>query len=717
MRKLLTLFFLSILTSQIFSQSNKISNPGFEEAQNTPIKVTYSYANGRECNKWILSCHENATPTSKGNVSVVTSDSNSGEKSMEVTLEDIAARFRFFLFHDMMGLKPGKYKLSFYSKANIADMPFRVDAIACSGTDYKTEKQLLGSKDAIDGIYPENQAGHMLKTSTEWQKHTIDIFTSNLSETDLGVLRLVIRPNCKQTGSSPVLNTPVTYLFDDFELINESEQPIESGYPTFAAISDIHVNRGGNWSNKIDKTFSILSNQNPKLDAIFITGDLTHNGTQEEFDLVKQLVSAKLPTDVPVYYCMGNHDWWASATEGGNMFINTLNQPLNQYINIKGYPFIMISMETKNEHNAYGETTRTFLNNSLMTASIEFPNKPIFVFMHVPNANTVYGSFEIGGNDAWGTSTVQDILEQYPQVVAISGHSHYLLADERSIHQDKFTSINDGSISYAETEKGLEGGTRPKDSEKILEGCFISLNENNDVLVKRWDFYNNIEIKTPWEISAPHDGSNFTYTIAQRNGEPKPYFENDAKLTIDKDDLNLACTASFPVAKDDDDVIYYRIELLDNDKEVVSTYKILSEYYLPSTSSNLTWNISGLETDKTYSVRIFAIDAFSNESTPLESEIFSVGKVTGISENQTQGNNLTIYPNPAKAGETVTLNIGETNTGKCSINLYTTSGLLLQSYEFNSSNNIRLNMPVFSGTYIIKTKTAKSNKDTKILVK
>lgn len=715
MRNLLILFLLTFFTTNTFGQSNKILNPGFEDIQNTPIKVTYSYANGRECNKWILSCHETATPPSRGNLSVISTDANSGDKSMEVVLEEIAARFRFFLFHDMKGLKPGKYTLSFYSKANIADMPFRVDAIACSGADYKTEKQLLGAKDGVNGVYPENQAGHMLKTSTEWQKHTIDIFASGLTEDDLGVLRLVIRPNCEQTGSSKVRNTPVTYLFDDFELINENEKPVESGYPTFAAISDIHVNRGGNWANKINKTFTALSNQNPKLDAIFITGDLTHNGTQEEFDMVKQLVAEKLPADIPVYYCMGNHDWWASATEGGNMFVNTLEQPLNQYIKIKGYPFVMISMETKNEHNAYGEKTRTFLKNSLMTAASEFPNKPIFVFMHVPNTNTVYGSFEIGGGDAWGTSTVQDILEKYPQAVAISGHSHYFLADERSIHQDKFTSINDGSASYAETEKGLEGGTRPKDGEKVLEGCFISLDENNDVIVKRWDFYNDKEIKTPWIITAPHDGSSFKY--AKRDGKPNPYFDTDDKLTIVKDDNALSCIAEFPIAKDDDVVTYYRIELLDSDKNVVSTYKILSEYYLPTMSSTHKWTITGLVSGKTYSVQVVAIDVFSNESTPLASETFIAGNGTDIAENESTNIQLQVYPNPIKAGELLSLDMKNASEGKWTVDLYTTSGLLLQSYQFNTSDNVTLNMPTISGTYILKTNTAGLSKETKILVK
>ena len=706
---------LCVFSGMLNAQVNKMQNSGFETEFNLPKKDTYTYSNGQECDRWILACLENhGTYPSSGEINTVTTEKNSGNRSMEVKLEKIGARYTFFLLYDIKGLTPGKYTLTFYSKADANDVPFRIDAIACGGTDYKTEKPLLGDKDDVNGVYPDNQAGRMLKTSTTWQKHTVEFFASGLSAGDMGVVRLAIRPNCLKSGSSGIINTPVTYWFDDFELINENERPVESGYPTFAAISDIHINRGGNWETKINKTLPILANQNPKLDAIFITGDITHQGTQAEFDLTKQIITEQIPADIPVYYCMGNHDWWGSATEGGNMFVNTLGQPLNQYIKIKGYPFIMISMETKNESNAYGTKTRSFLSNALLTAAAEFPDKPIFVFMHIPNSNTVYGSFEIGGGDAWGTTNVQDILDNYPQVIAVSGHSHYFLADERSIHQDKFTSINDGSVSYAETEIGLEGGTRPKDGEKILEGCFISATENNDIVVKRWDFYNNKEIKQPWTIQAPHDGSKFIYK--GRNGKSSPYFEASDNISVSTTGTN-SCKIQFQAAKDDDVVQQYKIELLDeNQQNTISVYKILSDFYLPTSDNTFTWQIAGLEANLSYYVRVTAIDAFGNKSEPLISEKFDLGVLSGISVIDSF-QQFTVYPNPVKRGNTVCIatELSDEELDKATIDIYNASGILVQNAQLDNKNTL-ISMPVVSGIYIMKLNIDGISKDFKLLI-
>lgn len=416
-------------------------------------------------------------------------------------------------------------------------------------------------------------------------------------------------------------------LFIGLKVCNATEK---ENRPLIGAISDIHVGRHG-WEAKFDKTMNILISQNPKLDAIFITGDLTDDGTVAEFELLKTKLDS-LPSDIPVYCCMGNHDWYALRKGGvdcAKAFTEKIGQPLNQFVDIKGYPFILISMETERPETAYKELTRTYLRNELerIASTKDYQEKPVFVFLHIPNEGTSYGSYNIGGNDSWGTSTIKDIFEEYPQIIAISGHTHYPLGDPRSIHQDKFTSINDGSIAYSEIEKGLSGGTRPPGNNEVIEGCIISVNDSEDVVVKRWDFFRNIEIQQPWLIKAPHDGSQFTYK--GQTGKPAPRFALDTKVEftyIGKD----SCEVRFKQATDNQVVHHYFIEVLDKAKKPIAKpiqYRVFSGFYLNHEMlDKMTWGISGLTPNTTYYVQITAFDSFNNTSTPLLSKKFHTTK-------------------------------------------------------------------------------------------
>lgn len=215
MKKPLLLLLLIISSFCLVAQT--MVNPGFESGSDVPYKMTYNYKKGAVSEKWVLACHEGKGNV--GNIFVSESEKHSGSKSMELQLENITARYSFYLIYDIKNLTPGKYTLRFFAKANQSDVPFRVDVVACGGDDFSIEKELVGSSDkGKDGVYPANRAGDLRKTSNVWQEYAVAFDTSNLSQDDLRLLRLVIRPNCEKTGLSPIVNTPVTYWFDDFEL-------------------------------------------------------------------------------------------------------------------------------------------------------------------------------------------------------------------------------------------------------------------------------------------------------------------------------------------------------------------------------------------------------------------------------------------------------------------------------------------------------------------
>lgn len=611
MRKTLLLSLFLCLGYILNAQTNLIQNPGFEDASVTYKTQNANLKTGENSNSWVHLLKD--VTNNIGNLSIVSDDKYEGANSLKLQLENIKARFNFYIAYELTDVKPAKYTYSFYAKTNLTDsINFRVEAYAVGQTNVEINSS------------PIYLIGGTVKGATEtaknqWKKYTFTIDASSYSEAELKHVNLVIRPNC--LANDNIVNKPTTYWLDNFEFVAENSvvEPEVSQYPRFAAISDIHIGRSG-WETKVTKTLNILKNQTQKLDAIFIVGDITENGKESEFQQVKETISNIVPADIPVYYNLGNHDWWQNkhgeTRTGAELFTSIIGQDVNQYIEIKGYPFILISMENQSQATAYQAATRTFLTEKLQKAAADYPGKPIFVFQHVPNSGTVYGSYEIGGGDAWGTATVEDILSKYPQVITFSGHSHYFLADERSIHQDKYTSVNDGSIAYAEIENGLEGGSRPTDSEKIQEGVIVSLDDNNDVTVKRIDFYNDREIKQPWVVKAPHDGSVFTYK--NRTGGEKPTFDSGAKVTLGLV-TDVSVQVTFPIAKDDDDVQQYRVEVLDADKNVLDKpkFKILSKFYLyGNTETSFKLDIADLKQDTEYYIQVTALDAFGQESAP-----------------------------------------------------------------------------------------------------
>lgn len=213
-----------ILSTALFTSlgAQTIANSGFESASDVPSKMTYSYKKGTVQDKWVLVCHENKG--SNGDISVTTTEKHSGEKSMQIKLDKITARYYFFAMHDMKNVAPGKYTLRFFTKADEANVPFRIDILACGGDDLLVEKNLVGSSGkGKDGVFPADRAGYQAKTSDSWKEHSVTFDASNLKPEDMKLLRFVILPNCEKSGLSPIVNSPMTYWFDDFELTKLSK--------------------------------------------------------------------------------------------------------------------------------------------------------------------------------------------------------------------------------------------------------------------------------------------------------------------------------------------------------------------------------------------------------------------------------------------------------------------------------------------------------------
>lgn len=423
----------------------------------------------------------------------------------------------------------------------------------------------------------------------------------------------------------------------------------------FAVISDVHIgnNVGEGPMKKVPQALQNLTRYG-KLDLLAVVGDLTdHGDTNQYTDFVNVFGSEQNilnPVD-QFLFMMGNHDNYNGSGQtnyknGLKKFNGNRTYPLDQYVLIKGYPFISISQRgsannddnTNNGSVSYPSTVVNTLKRYLKQAAEDAPGKPIFVFTHVAPRWTCYSSWgEIEGA-AWAMKVLNPVLNEYPQVVAFCGHSHYPLGDPRSIHQganpnssrnNYYTVINTASTTYSEINPGaVNAGIHPEGYAYVTEGMILYEQPNGDIEIRRYDTYRDVEIDSlhRWVLKAPFDGSMFEYAdirdaddnpnnVPLRDGLPAPVFTKSAQLKIDVYPNDV--TITFPQARDNECVFRYNVRILKGETEVRSAF-IFSQFYLTKDMpQTLSYNIDGLAEGTEYTAQVIAYDSWDNQSVPL----------------------------------------------------------------------------------------------------
>lgn len=393
----------------------------------------------------------------------------------------------------------------------------------------------------------------------------------------------------------------------------------------FAVISDIHIEKDETEEDrKFKNALNIINKKAPNLDALIIAGDLTNSGYAEQYDRFMTIYNGYANKKAEKLFVIGNHDYWNGLTAklSQQLFKEKVGVGLQTHKIIKGYHFIQVSTEDKQTAGYFSEKLVKWLRGELEKAKNDNPKKPIFVTVHQHIKHTVYGS------DDWGNPSLNEVLRDYPQVITFSGHSHYAINDERSIHQKDFTSIGTGSLSYIELEKGKIGGSVPEGAGKVSVGLLVNVDENNKVTVERLDFTNEETFKPNWIIENPSDKTSFKYTDSRRISTQKPYFQLGSKIDVDnitKDSAQI----TFPQAKHETLVHSYKINVKNETTGILENqFLIFSGFYLGSKMpKTLTVDIPNLKEGNEYKIQVFAIESFGKESwSALEVEFWVIDK-------------------------------------------------------------------------------------------
>lgn len=273
---------------------------------------------------------------------------------------------------------------------------------------------------------------------------------------------------------------------------------------SFAVFGDVHDNVD-NFENAINDLYKI----NPKMDALILNGDIVDQGLDKQYEEINKAIDKnqdKLPE--VIIKNIGNHEFY-NYDESSNSQEDIENFT-NKYLEfagrdkvyddtwIKGYHFISLgsnnltSEDLNSTQASLSETQISWFKEKLSEGYEE--GKPIFVFLHQPITVDFFGRQWVGVRQE---EELLKILNDYPEAVVFSSHTHKEFDDDSIQENMPFTMAYTGAVGYTLIkDSSVENGRRRDTSvNNVLyvevSGNVVTLNER-DVYNHSWSYSKEI---------------------------------------------------------------------------------------------------------------------------------------------------------------------------------------------------------------------------------
>ena len=431
---------------------------------------------------------------------------------------------------------------------------------------------------------------------------------------------------------------------------------------SLGVVSDVHINQqaqANKWKSALQQfKAKALENDSNGMAGVLVVGDLIDQPSNNQLSLFKSTLESEIDVNkTPMIYTIGNHDVpryaWASTMVSDvaymrNMFGNDYFQTdQDQEMRTKyearhcviGDYHILCVSPNGDQPIVYDPTVVTWLDNQLAAITSAEPEKYVIVITHPMIKNTVYGSRlgEEGGiwdstlSHYWATDALTPVLRKYPQAIVFGGHLHFPLNDPRSVWQGDFSVFGCASVRYMALENGkyedMSSATVMKDCNDFSQGNLLQFDASGNMRVLRMDFYNKDVIGEPIVSSYPtSDKGHLTKynhtTLSLANAAP-------SLSTLNVDVTDGIATAKWAAGTDDEFVHHY-VLTLKKGGAVVTTMKILADFYKSAKTSGMRkeWTRSlGNVTDGTYELTLEAFDSWDAAAKPLK-KTFQVGSTS-----------------------------------------------------------------------------------------
>ena len=414
----------------------------------------------------------------------------------------------------------------------------------------------------------------------------------------------------------------------------------------FGVITDAHIPN----IETIEKNLynALFELKRREVDLIIFAGDICDQNQEWAYELYKTIFDSVFFESRPqILAVSGNHDLWKNVhvcdrTAVENLKKYNFQSDINTHMELNGFHFIGVTSypyfngkdtELKGAVESSKRGDYTYIEEWLkaeLEKACSSSEKPVFVVTHFPPKNTLPGSYltELDGNQM-----LADIFKRYPQVISISGHTHFSLYDDRSIHQRDFTSVNAGSlhcVCCTQIEKpNAEGGLaefinlvrQPADAYRKFPTYLYGEADEKEVRFTRLCASTNERCGEDWRITYPVKKENFVYTD-DRLGKAAPLrFAEDDFLKVfpmkNKDYFkgNSLCYALVKIPKYEGRVVGFKYILEGNGK-------CKEEYVYSEIDDNIAYP------------KVFHIIALQNlEQGAYRMKVYALESFGGLSEN------------------------------------------------------------------------------------
>ena len=388
----------------------------------------------------------------------------------------------------------------------------------------------------------------------------------------------------------------------------------------FVATSDTHIEKLGDTgcqrTSAMLKTAYAISEADAdykNLDAVVFSGDLTDNGRMKSFYAFAAITDNEIREGTERLAVVAKaHDSYRFQNSSLDVFSGITGQETDFHRVINGFHFIGISRSSTLKH--YTKAQVKWLDENIAAAVAADPEKPVFVFQHEHVRGTVYGSSK---SDGWGLDTFTEVLEKYPQVVHISGHSHFPANDPRAVWQGSFTAINDGGLAYYELAVDGRNGQFPDEKERMSQALIIEVDADNRVLVKVLDVDAGV-IMREFLIDNITEENKTKYAFdTRKEAASAPVFEEGASLKYEKDGLKHYITVPQAKVDEDNEVFIYRIYVTNKSGMTVHKDWAFSDYFFADKGDTITFD-GFIALGKNLTVKVCAEDVWGNQSEYLE---------------------------------------------------------------------------------------------------
>lgn len=395
----------------------------------------------------------------------------------------------------------------------------------------------------------------------------------------------------------------------------------------FAALSDVHFNKNHgpdarqriHFSRMIQFMNRYSAHQSySKFDALVVAGDISDHGFEEEITRFRDVMNQNLKPETQRVLCMGNHEFY-----GGNkpLWEKTFGVPANRRVSVNGFQFITLSMESLEKINY--QYAVEWLDREIASAIQETPDKPVFVIHHYPVKGTIGGSFNLPGDFPAGDATLEAVLNRYPQVIDISGHSHCPPMDPTSVWQGRFTAFGCGSLSYYVAYGGRNQGFASYRSEMAGTALIFEILRDNTVRVRLYDTISESFWDREYLICEPGNIEKYVYLDSRRDAAACPVWPENARLVLEdigENDVEF----SFIQARDPDCMHGYRFTAQPTDAAsnapAVVRY-VTTDFHVKVPYEFRKESLGDLKPDVSYRLKVEAVNCWAKTSqTALEVE-------------------------------------------------------------------------------------------------